>query len=326
MPSLIEGGAPMSSNLESAHIGPTPVALAPVDVGPGHVLQAVFGCLWRCRLLVATIVLAALMIGAIAVLVMPTRYTAEASVRGVIAGLTADNSSSGSTGAINLDPLRVIETQTRQLDSSQLASRVVAQIGLERLGGAVSGSPSLLSEIFGIFRNSSSATESPADLAAKSLLRNLTVTSDPRAYLITVRYTDKDPDLAVLLANAFVAEFLRSSKLQALSQERSTAQGTLSAQLTRYGEKHPKVAEAKLRLASIDQLVRDQLAAAPEAVLNAAGESVTAARAAPSGPRPALVIALSFVLGLLISVAVALWLEGGKWWGAFSRYYAKPFA
>ncbi len=24
--------------------------------------------------------------------------------------------------------------------------------------------------------------------------------------------------------------------------------------------------------------------------------------------------------------AVALWLEGGKWWGAFSRYYAKPFA
>jgi uncharacterized protein involved in exopolysaccharide biosynthesis len=141
-----------------------------------------------------------------------------------------------------------------------------------------------------------------------------------------VRYTDKDPDLAVLLANAFVAEFLRSSKLQALSQERSTAQGTLSAQLTRYGEKHPKVAEAKLRLASIDQLVRDQLAAAPEAVLNAAGESVTAARAAPSGPRPTLVIALSFVLGLLISVAVALWLEGGKWWGAFSRYYAKPFA
>lgn len=315
----------MSSNLESARIGPTPVALAPVDVGPGHVLQAVFGCLWRCKLLVATIVLTALMLGIVAVLVMPTRYTAEASVRGVIAGLTADNSSSGSTGAINLDPLRVIETQTRQLDSSQLASRVVAQIGLERLGGAAGGS-SLLTKIFGIFRHPSSASDSPADAAAKSLLRSLTVTSDPRAYLITVRYTDKDPELAVLLANAFVAEFLRSTKLQALSQDRSTAQGTLSAQLTRYGEKHPKVAEAKLRLASIDQLVRDQLAAAPEAVLDAAGENVTTARAAPSGPRPALVIALSFVLGLLISVAVALWLEGGNWWGAFSRYYAKPFA
>ena len=109
----------------------------------------------------------------------------------------------------------------------------------------------------------------------------MSVKSDPlRTYLITVSYTGKDPALAVAITNAFVAEFLRSSKLQTLSQQRSSAEATLSRQLAKFGDKHPRVTQAKMRLAATDDLLKKQLSEAPEVLLQAAGENVTKAIAA----------------------------------------------
>ena len=119
------------------------------------------------------------------------------------------------------------------------------------------------------------------DRAATKLLSRLSVKSDLlRTYLIKVRYTGKDPALAVVITNAFVAEFLRSSKLQTLSQQRSSAEATLSRQLAKFGDKHPRVTQAKMRLAATDDLLKKQLSEAPEVLLQAAGENVTKAIAA----------------------------------------------
>lgn len=308
----------MSSTLESAHS-----ELTSVDIRSGAALQAALASLWRRKFLVLTIATTAIAFGIAAVAAMPPRYTAEAYIRGELAAPDAPSKEDEtvSAGSISLDLVRVIETQSRLLQSHQVARRVVEELGRERLQPVVSKG-GWLPAFYGNAKSPGDKTE----IAATRLLLGLSVMSDPRSYLITVRYTAGDSELASLIANAFVAELLRSTKLQTLSQQRSAAQATLSKQLAKFGDKHPGVAQAKTRVTATDDLLKAQLSEAPDAILQAAGENVTKAIAAPSSPNPPFVIGFLLLVGLAIGAGVALWLERGRWWGTFSRYYSRPFA
>ena len=235
----------------------------------------------------------------------------------------AKDEDSKSAPSISLDLMRVIETQSRLLQSQDLARRVVQQLGLEQLRPEMSESHWLPDKFYG------SAANIKEDQRLIVLPRGCCAACQLRAtrapYLIKVRYTASDPALAVVIANAFVAEFLRSSKLQMLSLQRSSAEATLSRQLAKFGDKHPRVTEAKMRLAATDDLLKEQLSEAPEVILQAAGENVTKAIAAPSSPKPPFVIGLLLLVGLVVGIAVALWLERSRWAEAFS-HYARPFA
>jgi hypothetical protein len=79
-------------------------------------------------------------------------------------------------------------------------------------------------------------------------------------------------------------------------------------------------------MAATDDLLKEQLSEAPEVILQSAGKNVTSAIAARSSPKPPFVIGLFLLVGLVVSVAVALWLERSTLAEAFSRYYAKPSA
>ena len=119
----------------------------------------------------------------------------------------------------------LVETRSRLLQSQQLARRVVERLGLERIRPAVSEglfSSWLRAKFYGDAR----APGYPEDMAAKRLLRGLSVTTEPRSYLIAVRYTAGDPELAALITNAFVVEFLQTIRLRILFQQRD---GTASA-------------------------------------------------------------------------------------------------
>jgi uncharacterized protein involved in exopolysaccharide biosynthesis len=307
----------MSSNMDSLLI-----RLSSVETRAGEVLNAAVASLWRRKVLVATIVASAFVLGLFAVLLLPKRYTAEAYIRGgfVVADTATKDKETTSAGSISLDLVRVIETESRLLQSHELARRVVQQLGLERLA------PEVKQRRWRLFGSAVNQSDDQDDAAATQLLRHLSVTSDPRAYLVTVRYSAEDPELAVLITNSFVAEFLRSIELQALFQQRASAQATLSKQLAKYGDKHPRVAGARMTLVTTDGLLKQQLSEAPEAILQTAGENVTKAIAAPSGPHSSLVIGLLLVLGLVVGAGVALALERGRWWRAFYRYYAGPLA
>ena len=227
----------MSSKLASV-----PIELVSVDNRSGEVLQSALASLWRRKLLVLGSAAIAVVLGSIAVLVMPARYTAEAYIRGgfdpsAAYAVTREEDASRA-GSISLDLMRVIETQSRWLETQELALRVVQQLGLERLRPEV-----------GETVNTRGDKDSAA---AVRLMRQLSVISDPRAYLITVRYTSGDPDLAVRITNAFVAEVLRSTRLQTLFQQRAYTQAKLSSQLARFGEKHPRVAELRTQLATMN--------------------------------------------------------------------------
>jgi uncharacterized protein involved in exopolysaccharide biosynthesis len=283
--------------------------LASADIRSGEVLQAALASLWRRKLLVLGSAAIAVVLGFIAVLVMPARYTAEAYIRGGFdpsaAYAVTKEEDATRVGSISLDLMRVIETQSRWLQTPELARRVVQQLGLERLRPEVGETVSTGGDKDGA--------------AAVRLLRRLSVTSDPRAYLIAVRYTTGDPDLAILITNAFVAEVLRSTRLQTLFQQRAYTQARLSTQLARFGEKHPKVAELRTQLATMNDSLKRQTSESPEAILQTAGENVTKATAAPSNPHPLRVVGLFLFVSLLIGTGVSLWLERDRVSGAFSQ-------
>ncbi len=320
----------MSSNFDSVQM-----QHSSIEVRSGRLLHAALLSLWRRRLLVVAIVAAALALGIMTIFLMPAQYTAETYIRGVVGGsntVAKDDTDEADRRAIGLDAGRVLETQTHLLWSYQLAHRVVEHLGLERLRNELDGGTSLLARLFGHAASDPRGqlgevdAKTQTDALAGKILRNLSVISDPRAYLITISYTDRDPELAVVISNAFVAEFLRSTRLQVLSQQRSAAQAQLSKALVQFGDKHPKVAVAKLGLATIDDLLKEQLNASPDAVLQAAGENVTEARAAPSSPNSRFVIGLFLLVGLIAGFGVVLWLERDRWWRTFSQYYTGPFA
>ena len=300
----------MTSNLDSAHF-----ATVPADIGA----RAMLASLWRHNRLVFGIVAVALVLGILTVVMMPKRYTAEAHIRGEFLALDTvikDDKSMG-MGSISLDLGRVIQTQSGLLQSHQVALRVVQQIGLERLQPVVSKPGWLPGFSDGSTAKSTGELE---DIAAARLLSDLSLRSDPSSYLLTIMYSAGDPQLAVLIANTFAAELLRNAGLQKLSQQRAYAEATLSQTLATFGVKHPKVIDARMKLAATDGLLKEQLSEAPEAILQAAGENATKAIPNPSSRKPAFVIGLLMLVGLVIGIGVSLWLERDGWWQAFSRY------
>jgi uncharacterized protein involved in exopolysaccharide biosynthesis len=306
-------GHRMSSNLDSVS-----VERSPLDIGLGEVLHSALTSLWRRKLLVGAIIASAVALGIMAIFVIPPSYIPTAFIRGVfvVSNAVAKDEDSKSGPYIGLDLTRMIETQSRLLQSQDLARRVVQQLGLEQL------QPELTNQ------EGHTNQEDPIDQAAMTMLSRLSVTSDAlRTYMIKVSYTGNDLALAVVVTNAFVAEFLRSSKMQMLSQQRSSAEAALSKELDKFGDKHPRVMQAKVRLANVDELLKKQLSEAPEVLLQAAGENVTKATAATSTrrPNPPFVIGLFLFVGLVVGIAVALWLEQSRWAETFSRY-VRPFA
>jgi len=301
----------MSSNLDFVRLEPS----------SGEVLQGALASVWRRKRLVLALLAIALTFGILAIAVLPPRYTAEAYIRGELAApdplSKEDETVTG--GSINLDLVRLIETQSRLLQSHQVARRVVEELGLERLQPVISKGGWLPA-----FGAGASLSGDETDTAATRLLGRLSVISDPRSYLITVRYTAADPELANSVANAFVAELLRSTKLQALSERRSVAQATLLTKLTKFGEKHPGVAQARARVAATEERMKAQLSEPHEAILQAAGEDVTKAKATRSSPTPPFLISLFLLVGLVAGTGVALWLERNRWGVVFSQYYTGP--
>ena len=299
----------MSTKLDSVDI-----PFAPETIGSGQSLLAAVASVWRRKLLVLGIVFTALALGIVAIVAMPARYKAQAYIRGEYFAATdtvAKDEVGATAGSLPVDLVRVLETQSRVLQSRLLARRVVQQLGLERLQPLVSKRRLWPASFFG------SAVKTPsdeieADAAAVTLLDSLSVASDPRAYLLTVQYSAGDRELAELIANAFVAELLRSAKLQTLFKQRSLAQATLSILLAKFGDKHPNVAQTRMRLAATDELLKKQLNEDYAKILQAAGENVTKAVSARSSFN--FVIVLFLLGGLTIAVGVALWLERDRWW------------
>ena len=267
----------------------------------------------RHKFLIVAMVAAALVLGIVTALAMPKRYTAEAFIREGLAASDSASASHATTGErpVAFDASLLVETRSQMFQSHQLARQVVLSLGLERLRPIVGRgrlSTWLEREFYG---DATSAPEYQEDIAATKLMRGLSVKTEPRVYQIVLRYSAKDPELATAVTNAFVVEFLRTTSLQKLSGQRGAAQAALTETLATLGDKHPKVQEARMRLASTEALMKDQLTKTADDIQKSAGENITFAEASviPSSPNPPLIIFFALLGGLGVGIGLALWLE-----------------
>jgi uncharacterized protein involved in exopolysaccharide biosynthesis len=279
-------------------------------------LGVVLTNVWRHKLMIIVTVAAALVIGIALTVAMPKQYTAEAYLREGFGTeeATSPDDKKGTGKIIALDASMLVETRARMLQSQQLAQRVV-----HRLGDAysVTGSP-FSSWLWAQFYGDVTKTpEFQEDIAARKLLRGLSVRTEPRVYLIVLRYIAGDPERAAVIANAFVVEFLQTITLQILYQQRDAAERTLLEERETLGEKHPKVIEAQMRLQAANALLKAQMDKTTEEIKRTAGGNVTFAQAdmVPSSPNPPTVIGLALLIGLGGGVAMAAFrgrAEGGS--------------
>jgi uncharacterized protein involved in exopolysaccharide biosynthesis len=262
---------------------------------------------WRNKLLLIATAAAALVIGIALTLAMPKRYTAEAYIRGVTTEEAA--ASDGKNGAIiGLDASVLVQTRSHLLQSQQFARQVVKRLGLERIRAAGSESP-FTSWLHAKFYGDAAGTpEFQVDMAARKLLQNLSVKTEPREYLITLRYPAENPEMAALIANTFVVEFCQTIALQILYRQRDAAQSALSKELATLGEKHPRVLEARVSLEYADAALKAQQAKTSEEIERTAGATATFAQAAgvPSSPNPPFLIGLALLVGLVGGIAIVM--------------------
>jgi uncharacterized protein involved in exopolysaccharide biosynthesis len=278
----------------------------PLRANYEDVVLATVATLWQRKLLIGTAIGVGLLLGITASLLIPPRYTANAFVR--VAFASTDTAST--TSGIAIDGSLMVETRSRVFKTHQVARRVVEKLGLQRLGPVVAQGliGSMLQKLV---IGSKPAPGYPEDLAATRLLRNLTIKTEPRVYLITVSYTAGDPELAALIVNAFVAESLRLYVLQGLNEQRTTAQAAVAEQVATLGERHPSVARARGKLASVEALLEAEKFNTKREIESFTNDGVIAAQpvAVPSSPNPQLIIGIAMLLGLVAGIGIAILLD-----------------
>ena len=76
--------------------------------------------------------------------------------------------------------------------------------------------------------------------ATSSVRRKLTVTNDSRTYLISISFTGASPELAANVANAFALEYIRTKRMQRLTDAVTEASREFARRSAVYGEKASK--------------------------------------------------------------------------------------
>jgi capsular polysaccharide biosynthesis protein len=144
-----------------------------------------------------------------------------------------------------------------------------------------------------------------------ALLRNkVDVSKDTRSYLISITFMTRSPDEAARVVNTIALEYARGRKILRAETAVVAAENELSRQLSVYGEKHPKVLQARDRVDS----AREWLGAAVASGENGAnappteeGVRLAVPNRTPTSPKGLVILGLSFLGGLLAGISLAWW-------------------
>jgi uncharacterized protein involved in exopolysaccharide biosynthesis len=158
-------------------------------------------------------------------------------------------------------------------------------------------------------------TPSNHDLAVSDLMRQVTVTNEPRSYLITVAVTTTDPERAARLANAVAFEYLRDQLLQQLTDAYASVEREVADVSSIYGRRHPRYLSVRTRLELLeaDLGTLRQGTSTEDLVTSVVGQSLLPAKTVlvPSGPNLILILSLTGGAALALGAWLALLLERG---------------
>jgi hypothetical protein len=141
------------------------------------------------------------------------------------------------------------------------------------------------------------------DLAVNQLMRRVTVTNDPRSYLISVSITLSDPERAASLANAVALEYLRGQLLQQVTEAYAAAERELADLSSIYGALHPSYLNGQAKLERLQVRLNDLRDGmlSEDAVRHVVGQSFVAAEKVlvPTDPNIILILGLSAAAALV---------------------------
>jgi uncharacterized protein involved in exopolysaccharide biosynthesis len=207
--------------------------------------------LWHRRLPIAGLVIAALLLASIALVLTGPRYTSEAIIQlNFIREEPATGVKIQPIAAV--DAVALVDSAARVIRSRATSGAVVARKGLDK-DPDFAREP-MLWRVLSAVRATLGLEGTPPtqrDLAVSQLMRMVTVTNDPRSYLISVAITSGDPERAANLANAIALEYLRGQLMQQLADSQAAIERDLAQLASIYGVRHPNYAIGRARLENL---------------------------------------------------------------------------
>jgi capsular exopolysaccharide synthesis family protein len=305
--------------------------------------------LWNHKLLIALALSGALLLALLMLVLMGPRYagllvpkyTGEALIQFNFSREVVDTGAKIQPVA-SVEAVALVDSAARMIRSRATASAVVARLGLSKdpeLGRqsavwtTVSTVPSALGldwmrlaairqalglewVTLSVVRSAlglGSASPSPHDLAVKELMRRVTVTNDPRSYLISVAATAETPERAAKLANAVALEYLRGQLLQKLTDAQVTVEHEMAAISSVFGSNHPNYGRGRARLDELQARLRTLRdgSSDDDAIKLAAGPWLLAAEkvVVPSSPSMKLILGVPVGLALVAGIWLAVMLD-----------------
>jgi uncharacterized protein involved in exopolysaccharide biosynthesis len=269
--------------------------------------------LWARRSLIATVLAAALVLACLPLVLIGPRYTGEAVIQ---LNFIREEPA---TGAKNLptatvDAAAVVDGAARIIRSRATASAVVTRLGLDK--DPTFARQSLSWQVLTSVRSGfglAQAMPSNYDLAVNQLMQRVTVTNDPRSYLISVSVTSDDPERSASLANAVALEYLRGQLLQQVAEAYAAAERELADLSSIYGALHPSYLNGQAKLERLQVRLNDLRDGmlSEDAVRQVVGQSFVAAEKVPvpTGPNIILILGLSAAAALAAGIWLALLLR-----------------
>jgi uncharacterized protein involved in exopolysaccharide biosynthesis len=264
--------------------------------------------IWRRKLLIAAIVVAALVLASIALILIEPRYKGEAMIQ-LKFSREEPVASTKNESIATVDAAALVDSAARVIRSRATAAAVVARLGLDK--EADFAHESALWRAFSMVQTAlgfDGARPSPRDLAVNELMRRVTVTSEPRSYLISVATTSKNPDQAAKLANAVALEYLRGQMLQQLADTLDAVERELNQLSLVYGERHPNYIVWRTRLGNLQTrlLALRDMSPTEDAATLVTGQSFVAAEKVTVPSSPNIILILGLTVGA--ALAMAIWL------------------
>lgn len=175
------------------------------DDEPAIDLRAAWTTIYRHRFVVLAILAVALLLGIGSILLMPRKYTAEASIQidqQVAKVLGTEDTEPQVVGS---DADRFLQTQVDVLNSRAMAKRVSDSLGL-------AANDNFLKRMTGASRIENKAgDESIADRVADVLQRNLTIDLRRNSRVVHIIFVSRDPALAAEIANSYASNYIEAN-------------------------------------------------------------------------------------------------------------------
>jgi uncharacterized protein involved in exopolysaccharide biosynthesis len=247
-------------------------------------------------------------LASIALILIGPRYKGEAMIQ-LKFSREEPVASTKNESIATVDAGALVDSAARVIRSRATTAAVVARLGLDKETdfaheSALWRGVSMVQTALGF----DGARPSPRDLAANELMRRVTVTTEPRSYLISVATTSKTPDQAAKLANAVALEYLRGQLLQQLADEQGVVERELKQLSLVYGERHPHFILWRTKLGNLQthfSALRDGSSTEDIAKL-VTGQSFVAAEKVTVPSSPNIILILGLTVGA--ALAVAIWL------------------